>query len=89
MDMIFDNKQDNNPFEGYVLSKTTPFLRNCSLCNASRKTLYEVPIDGIVFLFCSIDEARQGIANYKANKKKGLTIKIVDTLNPPTITEET
>lgn len=52
---------------GYITSRTLPFLRICSLCNAPRKTLYEVPIDGTIYLFCSLQEARIGLENFKKN----------------------
>lgn len=52
---------------GYIKSLTTPFLRTCSLCNARRRTFYEVPIEGINYLFCSLAEARIGLDNFKKN----------------------
>ena len=69
------------------MSKTSPQLRQCSLCGNMRHTVVEVPLDDHVFLFCNIAEARVGIFNYNQNKKKGLTHSAKPTIDAPEVVE--
>lgn len=83
-----ENMLTKDPLQGYILCRTLPTLRACSLCGKMKHSLYEVPIEETTFLFCSIQEAKIGIDNYKKNKAKGLT-NIVTPGVPaqPTITD--
>lgn len=69
-----------NVFSGYILNRKTPQLRQCSLCGKMRHDLWEVPIEGTTYLFCSRQEAEIGIKNYEENKKRGWTNIVATTV---------
>jgi len=52
----------------YIFSRTFPFLRTCSLCGAKRRTLYEVPLGDMIYLFCNTMEVEEGMKNFEKNK---------------------